>query len=81
MSCFVGILEARSSFSLARHFGASAALLKGHAKWQNIKNIKAAGDRQKGLVATKQTRLIRLAIQGNDSRRAKFASRNNSASV
>lgn len=37
---------------------------KGHAKWQNIKHVKAANDRQKAVMTAKQMRNIRVAATG-----------------
>lgn len=42
----------------------SAVRLKGHAKWQNIKNIKEANDAMKAQTNRKQMRFIRIAING-----------------
>lgn len=42
----------------------TASHCKGHAKWQNIKNIKAANDRQRQLLISRQLRFIRLATYG-----------------
>lgn len=38
--------------------------LKGHAKWQNIKHIKADKDSQKAAFISKHMRIIRVAVQG-----------------
>lgn len=37
---------------------------KGHSKWQNIKNIKAANDFQRCMTISRQTRLIKFAVHG-----------------
>lgn len=37
---------------------------KGHAKWQNIKHVKAENDRQKMQMNARQIRLIRIAAIG-----------------
>lgn len=42
----------------------SAANLKGHAKWQNIKQIKTLKDSQRATLINKNMRIIRLAVQG-----------------
>lgn len=40
------------------------ACWKGHAKWQNIKHIKAENDRMKTMTISKQLRNLRLAAIG-----------------
>lgn len=42
----------------------SAVRLKGHAKWQNIKNIKADNDAMKAQTSRRQMRFIRIAANG-----------------
>lgn len=42
----------------------SAANLKGHSKWQNIKHVKSENDQQRSQMITKQMRLLRLAANG-----------------
>lgn len=42
----------------------SATGLKGHSKWQNIKNIKADNDRQRTQMIVKQLRMLRIAANG-----------------
>lgn len=49
---------------LRRVIHTTPASYKGHAKWQNIKHIKAANDQFKARLIAKQMRLIRLAVQG-----------------
>lgn len=47
-----------------RRLQTSQSLFAGHAKWQNIKHIKAAKDSQRSLMVAKQMRIIRMAITG-----------------
>lgn len=47
-----------------RFIQTSVTNLKGHAKWQNIKHIKAANDQQRGLMILKQMRMLRIASIG-----------------
>lgn len=42
----------------------SAVHLKGHSKWQNIKNIKADNDAIKAQISRRQMRFIRIAVNG-----------------
>lgn len=42
----------------------SAANLKGHSKWQNIKHVKSENDQQRSQMITKQMRMLRLAANG-----------------
>lgn len=65
MNCFRNLARIGSSALRIRHFGMTNTLLKGHAKWQNVKHIKAAKDQIKALMVAKQLRAIRLAAQGN----------------
>lgn len=51
--------------SIAKRFvQTSAANLAGHAKWQNIKHVKAENDQQRSQMITKQMRIIRIAANG-----------------
>lgn len=51
--------------SVAKRFvQTSAANLKGHSKWQNIKHIKSENDQQRSQMITKQMRLLRIAANG-----------------
>lgn len=47
-----------------RFIQTSPTQLKGHAKWQNIKHIKAANDQQRCLMISKQMRMLRIAANG-----------------
>lgn len=47
-----------------RFLQTSAVNLKGHAKWQNIKNIKEANDRTRGIMIQQQMRMLRIAAIG-----------------
>lgn len=42
----------------------SAVDLKGHSKWQNIKNIKAANDAMRAQLIRRQMRFLRIAVNG-----------------
>lgn len=42
----------------------SAIKLKGHSKWQNIKNIKAANDAMRAQIIRRQMRFLRIAVTG-----------------
>lgn len=54
----------RLSSALNRFIQTSAINLKGHAKWQNIKHIKAANDQQRALMIVRQLRMLRIAAIG-----------------
>lgn len=43
----------------------TVACLKGHAKWQNIKHVKAENDRMRQSMIIKQLRNLRLAATGS----------------
>lgn len=47
-----------------RFIQTSPTQLKGHAKWQNIKHIKASNDQQRGMMILKQMRMLRIAANG-----------------
>lgn len=47
-----------------RFLHTSSAHCKGHAKWQNIKHIKAENDRMRHAIILKQLRNIRIAANG-----------------
>ncbi|XP_031618443.1 uncharacterized protein LOC116337742 [Contarinia nasturtii] len=50
-----------------RFLQTSAVNLKGHAKWQNIKHIKAANDKIRSMMITRQLRLLRIAANDGGS--------------
>lgn len=47
-----------------RFLHTSLVHLKGHAKWQNVKHVKAENDRMRQLMILKQLRNLRLAATG-----------------
>lgn len=66
MNYFSNFLKLGKSSVFNRHLGTTTPLWKGHAKWQNIKHIKAAKDQQRSLMVSKQLRAIRIAAQGRN---------------
>lgn len=38
--------------------------MAGHAKWQNIKNVKAEKDKQKSTLYNKYVRMVNVAVRG-----------------
>lgn len=47
-----------------RFIQTSVIKLKGHSKWQNIKNIKADNDALRAQTIRRQMRFLRVAING-----------------
>lgn len=58
LDCLLANVPKRFIQTTATHF-------KGHAKWQNIKHIKAANDQQKSVMISKQMRMLRIASIGS----------------
>lgn len=53
-----------TNYTFKRFIQTSTINYKGHAKWQNIKHIKATNDQQRSQMIAKQVRMMQLAVHG-----------------